>query len=134
MKLLKRKTAYIIYSTLALSLLFIQSILWLINKTDAPIETEVQTCNDVNFQKKYKGIVVRNFFDKNNHNRETVELVLSHGRSLFIKPHPMDNSGFYNFIETNDSIIKEDWGYKFRLKRPTVNRTFIIHPDYIDKE
>lgn len=134
MKLIKRKTIYLIYLSLALGLMLIQSILSFTNNTESPLVSETQTRNDVNFQKKYEGIIVRKFFDQNNHNRETIELTLSNGHPLFIKPHPLDNSGFYDFVEPNDSIFKENWGYKFRIKRATLTRTFIIHPDYTDRE
>ncbi len=129
----KRKIAYKIYLSLAVILMIVQAIMSFINNGK---ENQTDTTNikkGVNFQKQYEGIVVRKFYDNNNHAQETVELVLKNEDPFFLAPNPFDKSGFYEFVKTGDSIIKEDWGYKFRIKRGKIDTSFIIHPDYIDR-
>ena len=136
MKILKkRKTAYIIYFGIAIFFFIVSTICSCFEnneKEQKSYSAITKGESNVNFRKKYKGIVIEKFNDRNNHNYETIEIKLSSGSYFYLHPYWKDKTGFYEYVQKDDSIFKEDWGFKFRVKRKNIDSTFIIHPDYIN--
>ncbi|WP_319272731.1 hypothetical protein [uncultured Draconibacterium sp.] len=132
----ERKIAYAIYAAIALVFLIIQAVFSIIGR-DEPNNgrktNAVEIERNVNFQKRYEGIVLRKFNDKKNHNEPTIEIRLTNGSTFYLLSYG-DKTGFYEFVQKGDSIFKDDWGFTYRIKRDEYEREFIIHPDYIDKK
>jgi hypothetical protein len=87
---------------------------------------------EMNFQKRYRGIITDKYIDENNHNNETIEIRLNDSTEYYWTTYNSDESGFYGFIKINDSIIKRDWGFKFYIKRENHDTGFVVNPDYVD--
>ncbi|MDX8338862.1 hypothetical protein SLH46_06695 [Draconibacterium sp. IB214405] len=131
----KRKIAYIIYIGIAIVFMIINAIL-----PDSEEEEHIQESytpatngqRNINFDKRYNGLVIKKFNDSRNHNEETIEIKLSRGSYFYLHPPIIDKSGFYGFVQEGDSIFKDDWGFTFRVRREGKDTIFIIHPDYIN--
>jgi len=85
---------------------------------------------DMSFQKKYRGIITDKYIDINNRNYETIEIKLNDRSVYYWTTYSSDRSGFYNFIQVKDSIIKKDWGFEFFIKRKTIETPFVVNPEY----
>ncbi len=81
-----------------------------------------------NFQKEYRGIIKAKYLDNKNHNFETLELELSNDTNYKWIPYGKESYKLYNFIEIGDSIIKENWGYTFKIKRENIDTLININP------
>lgn len=133
----KRKIAYIIYATIAIIFIIINAIYSILGTEEKEIQGSSNINiieRNVNFKKKYQGLVIKKFNDKPNHNRETIEVHLASGSTFYLLPYLNDKTGFYDFVQEGDSIFKDDWGFTFRVKRKNYEASFIIHPDYIDSK
>lgn len=131
----RRKIAYIIYIGIAMVFIIVNAIMPDSEEDEQKQESYTPATNgqrNINFKKSYKGIVIKKFNDTSNHNYETIEIKLSSGSYFYLHPYPNDKTGFYDFVQKDDSIFKEDWGFTFRIKRQDIDTSFIIHPDYID--
>lgn len=69
----------------------------------------------------YDGIVTNKYIDSTEHNYRTI--ILSNHKSLWMD---WDESGLYEFIEVNDSIVKDTGSYEVRLYRDSIEYNFII--------
>ena len=132
-----RKIAYIIYLGIAIIFITVNAILSIFGEKEEKTEVVNNSYSqngerNINFKKRYHGVVIKKFNDTHNHNYETIEINLSSESYFYLHPFQNDKTGFYDFIQKDDSIFKEDWGYTFRIKRENIDTTFIIHPDYVD--
>ena len=130
-----KKIVYIIYIGIAL-IAIISNLITPKNENieEKHINHSISTLgvSNVNFEKKYCGIITRKFNDRKNHNYKTIEIKLSSSSYFYLRPYPDDRTGFYSYIQNGDSIFKDDWGFTFTIKRKNTTTTFIINPDYID--
>lgn len=133
----KRKIVYVIYAVIALVFMIVQAVFSIFGNEEQKSQRDTNTENierNINFQKRYDGIVISKFNDNNNHNRETIEILLSDGSEFYLLPYFNDKTGFYDFVQEGDSIFKDDWGFTFRVRRDKLDVKFIIHPDYVDEK
>lgn len=84
--------------------------------------------NEICFQKYeaernsfYHGFVAKKIINKEEHNYKTV--ILSNGQELWMN---WDLSGLYDFIEVNDSIVKNRGSYEVHVYRNSVEYKFVI--------
>ena len=70
----------------------------------------------------YNGRVVAKYLDKANHNSKTLELSMK-GEKVNLD---WDLSGLYEFVEVNDSIVKDTGNYEVRIYRDSDEYKFII--------
>jgi len=85
---------------------------------------------DANFKKKYKGIITKKYIDNYNHARETINIILSDSSEYYLPYYGDQYESFYNYLQVGDSILKKDWGFKFYIKRDSVETSFILRSDY----
>ena len=69
----------------------------------------------------FNGIVTNKFINKKEHNYKT--LILDGKRTIWMN---WDLSGLYEFIQTNDSIIKNKGSYEVKLYRNSIEYKFSI--------
>jgi len=114
----KRKIAYVIYIGIAIVFMIVNAIIPDSKEDEQKQESSTPATNgqrNINFKKTYKGVVIKKFNDRNNHNYETIEIKLSSGSDFYLHPYPKDKTGFYDFVQEGDSIFKDDWGFTYRI-------------------
>ncbi len=76
----------------------------------------------------YRGIVVEKYLDRDNHNYPSIRIMNEQGiQTVRLQ---LDKSGLYEFIEKNDSIVKEYGSYEVKVYRNNKTKTFTL--DYGD--
>ena len=88
---------------------------------------------NIKYTMQFHGIITSKYIDRKNHNSKTIEMKLNDSIDYYMIPRQFDMSGFYDFIEVNDSIFKKEWGFKIFIKRGNIDTAFVIHEDYIEE-
>jgi hypothetical protein len=73
---------------------------------------------------KIEGVVLNKYLDKNNHMFETL-ILMDNDKNTYITL-PDDESGIFNFIEKEDSLLKEQGTLKCKVKKKGIDYYFII--------
>lgn len=100
---------------------------------EPPLIAEGKPYLDMSFKKRYRGIITAKYIDSLNHAYETIEIKLNDNSEFYWTTYSRDESGFYDYIQVNDSILKKDWGFEFFIKRDTHEIGFVVNPDYYNK-
>jgi hypothetical protein len=69
----------------------------------------------------YNGVVTKKFINSEEHNYKTV--LLNNGQELWMN---WDLSGLYEFIEINDSIMKNSGSYAVKVYRDSLEYIYVI--------
>lgn len=85
---------------------------------------------DINFKKKYKGIITDKYIDSCNHVYETLDIRLVDSSEYYIPPYGDQYDSFYDYVQVGDSIIRKNWGFKVYIKRDSIETSFILRSDY----
>ena len=71
-----------------------------------------------------KGIITDKYVDSENHNNETIELLINDTlEAFYILSGPIDKK-LFNYIKVNDSLIKTKFGNEIIIKREEKESTF----------
>ena len=75
-----------------------------------------------------KGKVIRKFIDIENHSRKFTEIISNHIDTIKYDL-TLDISGIYEYLNVNDSVVKESGNYNFAIKRESKDTVFVLNYD-----
>jgi hypothetical protein len=104
---------------------------WMFYVLFCPHNQGLSSCDIENIikSKNVNGKIIAKYIDIENHSYKMIKLIRSNGQKVKLD-FSFDKSGFYDYIEIDDTLIKEQGSIEVRVKNKNKNKNKIYILDY----